>query len=124
MQVYNVHPLLAVGYEGIFGFSTILLAFPVLNKYKSYSTFFDLVAGWDQIIHNEIVLYTSIAIAISIGLFNAFGLGVTRHVNATARSTADTCRTIGIWVVSLFLGWEHLLWPWTPLQLLGFAILV
>jgi len=124
MQVYNVHPLLAVGYEGIFGFFTILLAFPIIIKYKSYSTFFDLAAGWDQMIHNEIVLYTSIAIAISIGLFNAFGLGVTRHVNATARSTADTCRTIGIWVVSLFLGWEHLLWPWTPLQLLGFAVLV
>ena len=124
MKVYNVHPLLAVGYQGIFGFSTILLAFPVLNMYKSYSTFFDLAAGWHQIIHNETVLYTSIAVAISIGLFSTFGLGVTRHVNAAARSTADTSRTIGIWVVSLFLGWEHLLWPWTPLQLLGFAILV
>ncbi|KAF8344168.1 uncharacterized protein EI90DRAFT_53336 [Cantharellus anzutake] len=74
MHVYSVHPLLAVGYEGAFGFFTILLAFPILTKYKSYSTFFDLAAGWDQIIHNETVLYTSIAIAISIGLFNAFGL--------------------------------------------------
>lgn len=73
---------------------------------------------------NPIVLWTSIAIAISIGLFNAFGLSVTRYVNATARSTADTCRTIGIWIVSLALGWEHLLWPWTPLQLVGFGLLV
>jgi len=124
MAVYTIHPLLAVTYEGVFGFVSVLLCFPILIRYKSSSPFFDLSRGWDQIIGNPIVLWTSVAIAISIGLFNAFGLSVTRHVNATARSTADTCRTIGIWAVSLFLGWEHLLWPWTPLQLLGFALLV
>lgn len=29
-----------------------------------------------------------------------------RSVSATARSTIDSCRVIGIWAVSLFLGWE------------------
>lgn len=124
MAIYTIHPLLAVTYEGIFGFGTVLLAFPVLIHYKSATPFFDLSRGWNQMIGNPIVLWTSVAIAISIGLFNAFGLSVTRHVNAAARATADTCRTIAIWIVSLLLGWEQLLWPWTPLQLVGFALLV
>jgi hypothetical protein len=45
---------------------------------------------------------------------------VTRRLSATARSTIDTCRTLGIWVVSLGLGWETFKW----LQVLGFVLLV
>ena len=52
--------------------------------------------------------------------FNFFGLSVTRTVSATARSTIDTCRTLFIWIVSLFLGWETFKW----LQVVGFGLLV
>ena len=52
--------------------------------------------------------------------FNFFGLSVTRTVSATSRSTIDTCRTLFIWIVSLFLGWETFKW----LQVLGFLLLV
>lgn len=124
MSVYSLAPLLAVGYEGFFGASTIALATPFLVSHKSATPFFDLARGWEQMIRSWPVIWSSVAIALSIALFNATGLAVTRHVNATARSTADTCRTIGIWAVSLLLGWEHLTWPWTPLQLIGFALLV
>lgn len=44
--------------------------------------------------------------------------------SATARSTIDTCRTLGIWLVSLGLGWETLQWPFSALQVLGFGLLV
>lgn len=70
------------------------------------------------------VLYSGLVIACSIALFNYFGLSVTRHVSATARSLVDTCRTLAIWIVSLGLGWEKLLWPISMLQVLGFAFLV
>lgn len=40
------------------------------------------------------------------------------------RSTIDTCRTLSIWIVSLSLGWEHLSWPFSVLQITGFALLV
>ena len=43
-----------------------------------------------------------------------------RTVSATSRSTIDTCRTLFIWIVSLFLGWETFKW----LQVLGFVLLV
>jgi len=124
MAVYSLEPLLAVGYEGFFGAFTIFLAIPWFTAHKASTPFFDLGRGWNQMINNWPVLWSSFAIALSIAIFNACGLGVTRHVSATARSTADTCRTIGIWAVSLLLGWEHLTWPWTPMQFLGFALLV
>ena len=70
------------------------------------------------------VLYSGIVIAFSISLFNFFGLSLTRHVSATVRSLTDTCRTISIWIVSLGLGWEVLVWPISLLQVAGFGLLV
>lgn len=56
----------------------------------------------------------------SIACFNGTGLAVTKMISATARSTIDSCRTLGIWLVSLALGWEQFKW----LQVVGFALLV
>lgn len=75
-------------------------------------------------VDNPAVLWSGVAIAISIAMFNFFGLSVTRHVSATARSLTDTCRTLTIWIVSLGLGWEKLLFPLSLLQVLGFSLLV
>jgi hypothetical protein len=124
MATYSVTPLVAVGLEGFFGIFTILLATPVLVQFKSRSEFFDLEKGWDQMVNNRAVLGSSFAIAISIGFYNFFGLSITRHISATMRSIIDTCRTITIWIVSLGLGWEVLVWPWSLLQVTGFSLLV
>lgn len=123
---YSVAPLVAVGFEGLFGAISILMLFPILSipSIAESSPFFDLPRGWDQTIHTPAVLISSIAIAISISMFNFFGLSVTRHVSATARSLADTCRTLAIWIVSLGLGWEKFLIPISFLQVLGFSLLV
>jgi len=75
-------------------------------------------------INTPSVLWSGIAIAFSISLFNYFGLSVTRHVSATARSLTDTCRTLSIWLISLALGWEQLRFPISLLQVLGFSLLV
>lgn len=86
---------------------------------------------------------------LSISSFNFFGLSVTKTLSATARSTVrllrfraalqsmlttsppclplaqiDTCRTLLIWLVSLSIGWETLLFPSSVLQAAGFAVLV
>ncbi|KIJ43952.1 hypothetical protein M422DRAFT_779491 [Sphaerobolus stellatus SS14] len=124
MSQYSVPPLLAVGYEGLFGCISVLLAMPLLAHFADKSPFFDLTRGWTQIISTPTVLYSSIAIAISIALFNGFGLSVTRHLSATARSVIDTCRTLLIWVISLGLGWERLVFPVSLLQIGGFGLLV
>ncbi|KDN44140.1 hypothetical protein K437DRAFT_214889, partial [Tilletiaria anomala UBC 951] len=129
MSKYTVEPLLAVGYEGIFGFSTTLVGMIFLHYFIGKTPDgkggpFDLHAGWSQIISVPAILYSSVAIALSIAFFNFFGLSVTRTVSATARSTIDTCRTLGIWIVSLLVGWEVLLPLTGSLQCLGFIFLV
>ncbi|KAJ7685017.1 hypothetical protein DFH06DRAFT_1157146 [Mycena polygramma] len=126
MGRYAVAPLVAVGYEGLFGVISILLFVPILSipAISSQTPFFDLPRGWRQMIGSPAVLYSGGAIACSIALFNFFGLSVTRHVSATARSLTDTCRTLSIWIVSLGLGWEKLIWPISLLQVLGFSLLV
>jgi len=126
MSRYSVSPLVAVGYEGLFGTLTILLFMPILAlpSMTKLTPFFDLPRGWHQMVDNAPVLYSGIAIAISISLFNFFGLSVTRHISATARSLTDTCRTLSIWLISLGLGWEVLVWPISLLQVAGFGLLV
>nr|GAT43965.1 predicted protein [Mycena chlorophos] len=126
MSRYSVGPLEAVGFEGLFGASAVLLAMPFFSipAIKEISPFFDLHRGWQQMINTPTVLYSSLAIACSIAFFNFFGLSVTRHVSATARSLADTCRTLSIWIISLGLGWEKLLFPVSLLQVTGFSLLV
>ncbi|KAL4067675.1 hypothetical protein V8B97DRAFT_1941309 [Scleroderma yunnanense] len=126
MARWAVAPLVAVGYEGLFGALTVGLLMPFMahSSLAAQSPFFDIRRGWHQMVDTPTVLWSSIAIACSISLFNYFGLSVTRHVSATARSLTDTCRTLSIWLVSLGLGWEKLLFPISLLQVLGFGLLV
>ncbi|KAF8844914.1 hypothetical protein BDN67DRAFT_1065705 [Paxillus ammoniavirescens] len=126
MTRWSVAPLVAVGFEGLFGALTILVLMPFLAQpsIASRSPFFDFPRGWHQMMDTPSVLWSGIAIACSISLFNYFGLSVTRHVSATARSLTDTCRTLSIWLVSLGLGWEKLIFPISLLQVLGFSLLV
>ena len=129
MSRYSVAPLVAVGWEGLFGALSIVLVMPILPLLRpslppSAQPFFDLNRGLHQMLDTPTVLWSGVAIAISISLFNFFGLSVTRHVSATARSLTDTCRTLSIWIISLGLGWERLVWPISVLQVLGFALLV
>jgi len=65
-------------------------------------------------------LACSVFIIISIALFNATGVAITKYASAAQRSTIDTSRTLLIWMVSLGLGWEDFL-AW---ELLGFVFLV
>ncbi|CCF51146.1 hypothetical protein NDA11_006136 [Ustilago hordei] len=129
MSRYSVEPLLAVGYEGLFGTLTTLIAMPLLHYFigrtpEGRGGYFDMSAGFYQIMSVPAVLRSSIAICFTIAFFNFFGLSVTRNVSATARSTIDTCRTLGIWVVSLTLGWETFKLASGSTQVLGFILLV
>jgi hypothetical protein len=130
MARYSVAPLVAVGLEGFFGALSVALLVPIILPFlptdadSPYAIWFDIPRGWRQMSSNPTVLWTSLAIMCSISLFNFFGLSVTRHVSATARSLTDTCRTLLIWIVSLGLGWERLLFPLSVLQVAGFALLV
>lgn len=125
MGAYKTEPLVAVTLEGFFGLITTLIGMPFLHLFfRHRSPYFDIPRGWHQIISHPTVMWLSFAICFSIGAFNFFGLSVTTRVSATTRSTIDTCRTLGIWVVSLAVGWERLVWPYSLLQVAGFSLLV
>jgi hypothetical protein len=83
MSRCDVEPLLSAGYEGFFGFLTTAAA--LLVAYKFYGStpagqggYFDVKAGWHQIVDNPPVWGSSLVIAVSIALFNFCGLAVTR----------------------------------------------
>ncbi|KAJ5294726.1 hypothetical protein N7508_009547 [Penicillium antarcticum] len=125
LEHYAMDPIEVVGWEGIFGFlvtliGMIVMYFAVGRTEAGRYGYFDMKEGWRQITHSRAIALSSLAIMVSIGGFNFFGLSVTRTVSATSRSTIDTCRTLFIWLVSLGLGWESFKW----LQVAGFALLV
>ena len=95
-----------------------------MGKLKSRVEFLDVARGWEQLINHGAVMWAALASATSIGFANYFGMSLTRHSGATARSLADTCRTLAVWIVSLGLGWEKLALPGSLLQMIGFAGLV
>ncbi|OAP58147.1 hypothetical protein AYL99_07237 [Fonsecaea erecta] len=125
LEHYALEPLKVVAWEGFFGFIVTVAIQVILHlavgitKAGKYG-YFDAEEGYRQVFNNRAIGISSLAIMVSIGGFNFFGLSVTRSISATSRSIIDTCRTLFIWIVSLGLGWESFKW----LQVAGFALLV
>ena len=71
MDRYSVAPLVAVGYEGLFGGLTIVALLPLLERFADRSPYFDLPRGWQQMINTPSVLWSGVAICFSISLFNS-----------------------------------------------------
>ena len=120
---YHIAPLRAVGYEGIFGTISVLVAMPLLHFTYGVSnpgSSLDLRTGWEQITTIPQIWIPAIIMLFSISSFSFFGISVTKTVSATSRSTIDSCRTLFIWAISLYLGWEK----FSSLQVVGFAMLV
>ncbi|RMD42081.1 hypothetical protein DV735_g3051, partial [Chaetothyriales sp. CBS 134920] len=125
LENYALEPLKVVAWEGLFGLIVTLLIQLVLHFTVGVSRagkygYFDAAEGYRQVFAHSSIAISSLAIMVSIGGFNFFGLSVTRSISATSRSIIDTCRTLFIWIVSLGLGWESFKW----LQVAGFALLV
>ncbi|WFD21239.1 hypothetical protein MCAP1_003500 [Malassezia caprae] len=128
MHDHRLEPLVVVGLEGLFGMIQILIGMLVLDRYigskpSGQGGFFDIRAGFEQTLLIRPVRNSAILCALSIAMYNSFGLNVTRAVSATARSTIDTFRTLGICAVSVWLGWEVLRPLSGSVQALGFAVL-
>lgn len=123
LENFALEPLKVVAWEGLFGFVVtvvlqIILHFTLGVSKSGKHGFFNAEEGYRQVLTNRAIGISSLAIMVSIGGFNFFGLSVTRSISATSRSIIDTCRTLFIWIVSLGLGWESFKW----LQVLGFAL--
>ncbi|KAK9455496.1 hypothetical protein V1511DRAFT_521244 [Dipodascopsis uninucleata] len=125
LSKYHMDSMRVVGWEGIFGLALtaviMLVSFITVGHTENgRGGYFDIPSGFSQMFRNKSVFSSSIFIMLSIGLFNFFGIAVTRTVSATSRSTIDTCRTLFIWIISIIIGWEK----FRALQLFGFVLMV
>lgn len=124
---HNVHPLKAVGTEGLFGFFILsLLLIPMYfipaGSFGQYPRFVleDALDAFCQIGRQPMVLLALFGNTLSIAFFNFAGMSVTKEISATTRMVLDSLRTVVIWAVSLALGWEN----FHGLQVLGFLVLL
>ncbi|KAJ9109246.1 hypothetical protein QFC21_000575 [Naganishia friedmannii] len=84
-QIFTATQFHAVGLEGFWGLSVILLFMPALHYFfAAKSPYFDIPRGFHQIVDHPLVLSLSVAICFSIAAFNLCGLGVTKAVSASA----------------------------------------
>ncbi|XP_040478935.1 solute carrier family 35 member F6 isoform X2 [Ursus maritimus] len=124
---HNVHPLRAVGTEGLFGF--VILSLLLVPMYYvpagSFSgnprgTLEDALDAFCQVGRQPLIALALLGNISSIAFFNFAGISVTKELSATTRMVLDSLRTVVIWALSLALGWE----AFHPLQILGFLILL
>ncbi|CAL8317844.1 unnamed protein product [Merluccius merluccius] len=124
---HDVHPLKAVGTEGLFGFSVLtLLLIPMYYiPVGDFTTnprqvLEDALDAFCQIGHQPLIMLALLGNTVSIAFFNFAGISVTKEISATTRMVLDSLRTLVIWVVSLAVGWEQ----FHGLQVLGFVVLL
>ena len=133
LKKFNVDPLKAVGWEGLFGFIIMFIAFiplyyihwhiPIANNRIQQSTirFEDINDAVAQMLSSSHLLIACIGVVLSIALYNFAGLTVTRKWNAASRIVLDSIRTIFIWAISINLpNWQVI----QAFQPIGYLILV
>jgi drug/metabolite transporter (DMT)-like permease len=109
---HDVHPLLAVGFEGMWGFSMLscllFVFYHVPNPYPDVpgNRFEDAIDAFHQLGNDHILLLAMMGNLISIAFFNFCGISVTKVLSATTRMVLDSVRTGVIWIFALAVGWE------------------
>ncbi|CAL1536291.1 unnamed protein product [Lymnaea stagnalis] len=103
----NFPPLQVVGMEGMFGF--LLMTFIILpsmyfvpgsDAHGSYENSLDALV---QMGNDAKLMVMCFLYLLSIAFYNFFGLAVTRSLTAVHRTLIDACRTIIVWLASLFV---------------------
>lgn len=124
---YNVPPLQAVGWEGLFGaliLGLLLIPFYYINA-GAFSKLPDhrlenALDAFQQMANNWKIALATLGNIVSIAFFNFAGISVTKEMSATTRMVLDSIRTLVIWVVALSLTWQMFHY----VQVFGFILLL
>ena len=130
IKKYQVSPLHAVGWEGIFGFVVFtILLFPMYftpwhlpaspDFWQETTRFEDAIDGFYQIVHSPYLLVSSTVLIVSVAFYNISLLTVTKTKNATTRTVLDSIRDIFIWAFTLIVGWDK----FAVMQVCGYLVL-
>ncbi|XP_076056122.1 transport and golgi organization 9 isoform X2 [Oratosquilla oratoria] len=124
---YNVPPLVVVGWEGIFGFSTLAVLLVAFNYIPAgmfsgnpRGVLEDVGDAFIQLGNNPLLIAAIMGNIISIAFFNFAGVSVTKELSATTRMVLDSVRTLVVWAFSLIVKWQDFQY----LQPIGFVVLV
>ncbi|XP_060532891.1 solute carrier family 35 member F6-like [Cylas formicarius] len=124
----DIPPLQAVGWEGLFGFTTLALlqipfyfirAGPPVTQ-SIGDRLEDPIDAFVQIGHSWRLAFAICGTVVSIAFFNFAGISVTKEMSATTRMVLDSVRTIFVWAFSLAFFDQTFHW----LHLLGFLFLI
>ncbi|KAF0687891.1 Aste57867_20383 [Aphanomyces stellatus] len=136
----QVSPMMLVGWEGIWGLAFFVVLTPVLMATPPGTSALskiwheDFVDTFVKMGNSLTVTLTVLLYIVLIGLFNLAANFVTKYLSSVVRSILDTLRTLGVWVLSLFIfyvirwtgtnspGEQWTMWSW--LELSGFALMV
>lgn len=118
---YNAPALVAVGWEGVWGLSGVLLLLVALQTWTDDEGIPIENSMWAmrQIAAQPQILLLMGANALSIAFFNFFGMSITKSSSAAYRMVLDSLRTIAVWLFDIALGGGG----FHPLQLVGFALM-
>ena len=147
MRKYSCHPLICIGYEGIFGFFINLLLCIIFYFIKcgSYENkeeppYFvknmctgdndnvwrpeNLVFAYRQLINNSLLSILVPITIIFMASFNIFGVSITKYGSATTRTVTDNCRSFLVWIFFLMpFNQKDLIETFNVLQLIGFLLI-
>jgi len=135
MKGISVPPMCIVGMEGVWGcIIMFVVVFPIVGRLPG-----DDVGGVQENLDNDFHMLNSSETLqkvvgiylISVFTYNISGMMVTYALSAVHRTMLEASRTVVVWAVGLFI---HSYYPsssygeawnsWSPLQLVGFALLV
>jgi len=127
----HIHPLKMVGMEGLFGLMYTAVALAVANHIscdpsnaKSCNAngyMEDFSGALSAIFGHRMLLVWIVLNMFSLGLFNFFGMSITKHISSLARAILLISTTVLIWIYDLaFIDSEH----FYVMQLVGFIVLV
>jgi hypothetical protein len=143
---YDCHPLIAVGWEGVWGatfyiiylivaqnikctppaegqknFATLICSFNEHNEYYLEDSLF----AFRQLGSNGSLLFYCILYICSIGVYNFVGITISKVLSSPARAVLDTIRTILVWLFFILpiVDKEHRE-TFMVLQLVGFIFLI
>ena len=130
LRRHKIQPLQGVGWEGIFGFSTLaILLVPMYfipwhlpqssSSWQERKSFEDTIDAFSQWGYSPQVLVPSLILVFNVALYNFASLTVTNEKNATTTVVLDNVRSIIIWAISLGVGWQQ----FEPFQPVGFIII-
>ena len=128
---YNVPPLQAVGWEGVFG--SIIVGAALIPMYfipwnlpsgpdfwQDHTRFEDAIDGFHQIFYIPTLTVAYLGTVVSIAFFNFAGVSVTKEETAVTRMVLDSIRTLFIWLFGLAVEWQQ----FSYFQPIGFTCLV